>query len=102
MRHRQVVIDMPPPNRLVKQFTVGGGASQIFHTSAGSEIDWISEDAVTFLARRGLERPPCFTLGVSAPLGSNSLKENACWLVVRVLRHQLAPERLREDSGLQP
>jgi energy-coupling factor transporter ATP-binding protein EcfA2 len=23
--HRQVVVDMPPPNRLVKQFRVGGG-----------------------------------------------------------------------------
>jgi hypothetical protein len=25
-RYRQVVVDIPPPNRLVKQFTVGGGS----------------------------------------------------------------------------
>ena len=45
-----------------------------------------------------LLRPTRFDLGGrGSTLGTDALQHDAGWLIVRVLRHEFAPERLDED-----
>ena len=46
-----------------------------------------------------LLRPTRFDLGGrGSTLGTDALQHDAGWLIVRVLRHEFAPERLDEDG----